>query len=62
MKNFWRRKCVRRVVFWNVEVRDEGAKPPWKENRDDFELSFGELENSLDLGINPEYSQPRSGQ
>ncbi len=24
LKNLWRRKCVRRAIFWNVEVRVEG--------------------------------------
>ncbi len=27
-KNLWRRKCVRRAIFQNVEVRVEGASPP----------------------------------
>ncbi len=28
LKKFWRRKCVRRVIFWNVEVRVERSEAP----------------------------------
>ncbi len=28
-KNLWRRKCVRRVIFWTVEVRVEGTFVPF---------------------------------
>ncbi len=28
-KNLWRRKCVRRAIFWTVEVKVEGDEDPF---------------------------------